>query len=425
MNRTKYKVLVVSNEAFSKTSSNGRTLMNLLKDVPQDQMAQFYIHGTPEQDFCLNNFQVSDQDALQAFLHRGKHKTASEQVLKRDKPSRPQRSLRNLVLREIVWGSFCWWTPEFSQFLEGYSPNIVLLQAGDAPFMYAIARKIAVKFQAKLVMYNSESYVLKKRIYAGVQNHSLWHFILMSTLKWQYKKFMENVAYCIYNMEALEASYQLKYPHKGKSCTMYTSSEIRKLRDNSGDNFHLLYCGNLGVGRDKPLDEIARVLKEVDPSATIEIYGKFPSQESQEMVCKNSNVNYHGFVDYSAIPDLMSRASMLVHCENNERVDNSRYAFSTKIADCISSTRPLLVYATKDYPFVVYLEKNQCAHIAADYATLKTLLQQCITDRSFRDKYAENAEKIALKNHNLQNNSKRICEIFTILAQQRRSDELG
>ena len=162
----------------------------------------------------------------------------------------------------------------------------------------------------------------------------------------------------------------------------------------------MLYCGNLGVGRDVPIDELAKALYDVDKNAKLDIYGKFVSDESQKTVCANPNVCYHGFVDYSEIPNLMSRASMLVHCENNGRLENLRYAFSTKIADSISGNRPFLVYASREYPFVKYLSDNQSAHIASDYDELKTVLKRCIGDKQYLYKYTSNAMALSAQNHN-------------------------
>lgn len=412
MKRKNKKILIVSNEGFSQSSSNGRTLMNLLKDIPKEYLAQFYLHGDCDKTFCSMYFKISDKDALSAFLHRKKDVVNNQRNEINNGTKKIKKSLRNRVLRNIIWQSMYWWQKEFNSFLDKFKPEIVLLQAGDSPFMYLIARKISEKYKTKLIMFNTESYVLKKQMYSSISGEKFWHFLLMSSLKKQYKKFMKKADFCIYNMEELENAYQKKYPHKGKSTTLYTISELRELLDNSNNNFSLLYCGNLGVGRDTSLNELAKVLYEVDKMAKLDIYGKFISDESKKMICSNPNVNYHGFVDYSFIPNLMSKSSMVIHCENNDRLENLKYAFSTKIADCMASARPFLVYASRKYPFVKYLEKNNCAHIANDSKELKEILKKCINDKSYRKKYIENAKKIALKNHNLEENSKKLIKIL-------------
>ena len=407
------KVLVISCESFSDSNSNGRTMKNMLLTLPRESIAQFYIHGIPDTEFCKNYFQISDHDALCAFLGR---KTPVLQdnptKISSGKVHKVSRNYRNLVLRDIVWQSKRWWTKEFNDFLMDFSPNIVLLQAGDLPFMYDIAIRISKAFNAKLIMFNTESYVLKKRMYASSSNSFFWHSLLMNRLKKQYYRFMRQADYCIYSMEALEKAYQEKYPHPGRSTTLYTVSELEELPDCEEKTFSLLYCGNLGVGRDKPLSELAKALYEVDKTAVLDIWGKFKDDKSQELVCKNPNVKFHGFCDYSEIPELMSRASMLIHCENNNRLEDLRYAFSTKIADCLASNRPFLVYASKEFPFVEYLSEHKAAHVASDAEELREILGECIKHKEYRYMYIKNARHIAKENHNWHNNCRKMTSIL-------------
>lgn len=412
----KTKILIVSNEPFSDTGSNGRTIKNFLLNIPKRDLAQFYLHGTPDREFCDNYFCVSDRDALNAFLWRKTQVQAkpASVAVRSVLAEKPRRSYRNLVLRNIVWQSMLWWKKGFDTFLNAFKPDIVLLQAGDAPFMYKIALKIARRYNAKLMMYNSEHYVLKKRMYASVDRNPFWHDCLMRSLKAQYRRFMKRADFCIYNTEALERAYQEVYPHQGKSCVLYTTSEMSPLPDESEGTFRLLYCGNLGVGRERPLNELAKALHEVDGTAKLDIYGKFVSEKSQKLICANPNVVYHGFVDYSEIPDIMSKASILVHCENNDRLENLRYAFSTKIADSLASTRPFLVYASREYPFVQYLKNNACAHIADTEEELKEVLIRC-KEMAYRNKYAEKAKWIADKNHSKTVNCQKIQGIMDSL----------
>jgi len=415
----KTQLLIISNEPLSNSTSNGRTLRNLLLNIPKEQKAQFYIHGEPDEEACSTFYKVSDRDALNAFLFKKAVKKAKSSVVHSTsttpsaEPKKIRKSCKTMVLRDIVWRSNRWWNKDFKKFVEDFAPDVVLLQAGDSPFMYAITLKIARMYNIPIVMYNSEEYVLKEKIYNGVDKKSIWHKLLQSRLKRIYMKFMQKASYCIYSTEYLEDKYQNKYPHPGKSCALYTVSELEPLDDKSDRNhFSFLYCGNLGVGRVYPLDEIAKVLLEIDKSATLDIYGEFTDSKSEEKLCSNSNVRYGGVVPYDEVPALMSKASMLLHCENPKRIEDLRGAFSTKIADSLASGKPFLVYATREYPFVQYLAKYDCAHIAADSEELKAVLEKCIEDLEYRNQYIGAACDIAKKNHNAEENCSRVLEIF-------------
>ena len=91
-----HRLLVVSNEPFNASSSNGRTMQNFLRNVEPQDLAQFYIHGTPDLDFCHHYFQVSDGDALWVFL-RGKKREKAVQSGGTE-PKETKKRIRNRVL---------------------------------------------------------------------------------------------------------------------------------------------------------------------------------------------------------------------------------------------------------------------------------------------------------------------------------------
>ena len=69
------RILVISNNSFSKTSSNGRSLGNLFIGWPKDKIAQFCISTTePDYDICDNYYLLTDKSLLNAFKRFGKGK---------------------------------------------------------------------------------------------------------------------------------------------------------------------------------------------------------------------------------------------------------------------------------------------------------------------------------------------------------------
>lgn len=405
------RILIISNECLSQTSSNGRTLLNLLNGYHSSALAQSYIHGTPDLTACENYFRISDNKALRAFLH--KKAQIESKAIDTQKHNKPQRNCRNMVLRDIVWMSYKWWDKAFDDFINDFDPEVVLLQAGDSPFMYAIARKISRLRNIPLVMYNSESYVLKKRIYNSAKLYSLWHFILQRRLKRQYKLLMKDCSYCVYSMEHLEKAYQAAYPHPEKSATLYISySTLNEAKTTRDQPFTLAYCGNLGVGRSDCIKEIADVLYRLDKNSKMIICGKFPSVKDQEAVCTNPVVDYRGIVAYEEVQNIIKNASMVIHCEKEDRLENLRYAFSTKIADLLASGKPFIVYASHEYPFVEYLERNKAAHIAGNQNELEAILSECMTDKTFMNSKIENALLLAESNHNISKNAQAFHNII-------------
>jgi len=410
-----YKLLIVSNEYLSKTSSNGRTLLNLLSGYQPECLGQFFLHGIQDNDAVSRCFQVSDRDALNAFLFRKKKTTLTSQT-KQLKAKKIPHTCRNMVLRNIIWLSYRWWDKRFDNFINDFSPDVVLFQAGDSPFMFSIAYRISKRWNIPLVMYNSESYVLKKKIYYSANPRSLWHFALMRSLRHWYKKVMSICSFCIYSMEDLEKAYQKVFPHPGRSKTLYIASSIENAKaidSCSPELFTVAYCGNLGVGRSDCLLEFAQTLYKVDKTAKLIVCGKFPTEEMRQKICQIPVVDYRGFVSYEEVQNIINASSAVLHCEKTDRLTDLRYAFSTKIADSLACGKPFIVYASREYPFVQYLENYKAAHIAGDLKELEEILVRCVSDREFLCYPVNNALDLVKKNHNIQKNAeefKRIIE---------------
>lgn len=418
------RLLIIANSAMNESSSNGRTLKNLLCEFVPDDLAQFYINGVPDISCCANYYHIPDKVAVKALLDPVFRKNICGKVVADTSTNYANgegqvskkivKSCKNKFIRDLIWSTKRWWTKDFDHFLDVFSPEAVLLYAGDTPFMFDIARLISKKREIPLVMYNCENYVLKDILYAGVKKHSFWHILLKNRLKKAYYRFMNDVRFCFYNTEYLEDNYQLIYPHKGKSCSVYTAANMRDCRTEQKEQnvFTLLYCGNLGVGRASSLVSLANVLYSVNPMARLKIFGSVADSENEKLLSNCSNVIFGGRITYEQVLEETKRCSMVVHCENPDRLVNLQCAFSTKISDYLSCGVPILIYALRDFPFVKYLEKHNVAHIAENENELKCVLTECVNSKNFREKYVNNAVALANKNHNLKNNGNLVKDIL-------------
>ena len=170
-----------------------------------------------------------------------------------------------------------------------------------------------------------------------------------------------------------------------------------------------MYCGNLGVGRVSSLCSVAEVLKEIN--AKLIVYGKFASDDDEKLLCSYDCVSYNGTVAYSEIPNILYKSSMVIHCENSSRLEDLKYAFSTKIADSLACGKPFLVFASREYPFVQYLEKYNAAFVAETKEELKSILLKCIENETYKRKNIENAIALVKENHNIISNSEKFLNI--------------
>lgn len=422
------KILIFSNNCFSKTNSNGRTLAKLLECYPKNNIAQFYIqNGVPDFERCDNYFFLSDSEALSAFIKNKpigrcitqigfeQQSTQSNSTKKVSK-----RNPLSMLLRELIWKSNRWKGPNFNSWVEEFSPDIILIQAGDNAFLLKIATDIAKERNIPLMIYNTEGYYFKKRNYMKNSGLSTIFYPLFSCqFKKQFKKTMEYASYAIYNCDMLKEDYDSIFACP--SCVVYNSSDIEVAYDKNKIKSTppiVSYLGNLGVGRHKALIEIANVLQKINPSIKLNIYGKLPTEEIRNELINCTGISYNGFVSYDEVISIMKNSDILVHAENFSSFyrEDLKYAFSTKIADCLRSGTCFLNYAPKELASTQYLIENNAACVVTDKENLEDALRKLINDVELRGYYTNNALRLSEKNHDTKNNGMYILELVKKVA---------
>ena len=182
------RVLVVSNNSFSKTSNNGRTLGNLFQGWPKERLAQFCISTTePDFDVCENYYLLTDKSMLNSIVHfkkgercdirtnlgtEGSLLTGEKQRLKT-----PWAAL----LRHFLWSCNRWKSDAFIQWIDQFDPELVLIMNSDATFILEIATFVSERKRIPIVMYNTEGFYFFQHYYF---DHSK---LLDNSLFWVYQ----------------------------------------------------------------------------------------------------------------------------------------------------------------------------------------------------------------------------------------------
>lgn len=414
------RLLIFSNSCLSDKDSNGRTLKNFLIGWDKNKIAQFYIQNScPDFDVCEKYYRVSDSQALKSFLRRrpyGGEVTRSpengENTARKTKKRR--RNAVTMLLRDFVWNRRKWMGEEFEKWVSDFSPQLILMQAGDNPFLMRLATDVAKQYNIPLIIYNSEVYYFKKYDYFRSGVFSKMFYPLFH--KYFCKQFDNTVKYAkmsIYNCEMIQQAYDEKFSLP--STTIYTASTLNhKSFDHKTSGFVVSYLGNLGVGRHEALIDIANELQKISPEYKLDVYGKIPNQEVEDAFDKCNGISYKGFVSYSDVIRIMKESDLLVHVENFSKFykKDLQYAFSTKIADSLSVGNCFLLYAPEEMACSKYLTQNDVAYVANDKTTLGNILEKLSESSEARKKYLSSALEIAEKNHNFYKNAKEFQRIL-------------
>lgn len=393
------KVLVISNACFSKSDSNGRTLANLFKELDPKGLAQFFAYGTPDFDVCQNYYRVSDNDALRSLIKLrevGKAIVDEETSAQKNAVSdakKVKKTPLKMLLREFVWLFGRWNGKKLKKWIDDYLPEIIVLFLADNTFTLRFAKSIAKKYNIPIIVYTTEEYNFKNYNYL-TRRVSIAYKIFHWWLRWEYKGIEKYVKIGLFNTPMLKAAYEKTYRYQCEC--IFSQSTISFV-----ENFKIpekktvAYLGNLGVGRHKALIQLAKALEEIEPSVSLDIYGRMPNTEIEKEFGLCKNIALKGFVPYNEVIDIIHKSTLLVHAELDDDFygRDLKYAFSTKIADSVCSGTPFFMFARSDMAAMQFLIDNGCAFICSDKKFLAEELKAALNDETRRKEIVNNARE--------------------------------
>ena len=407
------RVLVISNNSFSLSNSNGRTLGLLFKGWPKDKLAQFCISTDgPDWDICDNYFCASDRQVLKSTLtlHGVKRNDLSfSQTADVSRIKRIKRTPIKSLVRHLIWYLGIWRKGDFETWVKAFFPEVVIIQSGDTAFTHDLARKIVRDFNARLCFFNTEGIFFMKEnyLFKGFCDSiffPLYHHIYQRS----YIRAMQRASYAFYLNDLIKCDNDSVFDVPGM--VIYNTSSFTPTSFVfNHDSPVISYFGNFGYGRSTVLVEVADIIKSMGINSKINVYGKgFSEVEDRLKNC--DGILFHGFVPYEQIREVINGSDIVLHVESQEPTfsESLRYGFSTKIADCLSSGKPFLLYAPREIACSQYLIANDCAWFANTRETLKEAILSIIDDGETRNRRLAKAKVLAAKNHSMSAN----CEKF-------------
>jgi hypothetical protein len=267
------KILIISLNCLSKTNPNGRSLGLLLASYDPKNIANLFVSGS-DPDYSVANFfyRVSDGD----ILHHRKGQTVTPldfSCAVHSVSHSSHKSAFKMLARDFLWRcSF----PRSSvlKWIRSFSPDWVLVQAGDFPFLFDLCRKISTQLDIPLAVYQTEDYFFKRYdFYARKMHASFFSSLLHHRFIHSYRKLMKRTSRVFYNHQALADQYGSCFSKP--STVLYTGSSLSgsPFPEETNPKPRVGYYGNLSLGRVVPLSIIGQALALVDSKCSFYLYG--------------------------------------------------------------------------------------------------------------------------------------------------------
>ena len=418
------RLLIISHNALSDTKSNGKILTSLLCKWPENNIAQLYFwNELPSQTICSRFFRLRDHDILRANLTGTPAKGTEIDPSLLNTELSPNAAERRSVfssiaywlfnrrmalaelIRDIMWRASKSITPQLIQWLDEFSPEVVLFQGSHMPFAYKMSLWVCERYNAQLQIILSDDYTFvrnKLSPFAWLNNARY--------IKWFTKGLMKSSAsYAV--VPAMKAEYEKKY----KCGNIYVASNCLEIRpfddgeDISSVGLKMLYAGNVGLNRWRTLRKLGLCLAELAKEghvATLDIYTPSPIPESiqQALTCGNS-MSYKGSLSTEELLETIQQSNVLVHVESFDRKNMlvTRMSLSTKIPESMMAGRCLLAIGPSGISSIEYLKQHQAAVVICKQ-NIEEIKKQVmpIFNIEHRRKTAKTAYELAIKNHDVE-----------------------
>lgn len=409
-----FRLLIVSNNCLSRHNSNGRTLLNMLSGFKSENLFQIYTSGEYiDERYCISSYRITNRDVINSYrgIEPSNQQIAAteDSAANRSEKLSSKKNAATMLLRDLAWDHSRKLSNCIMKWAEDKKPDAVLLQLGDSTHIIHIAVELVKRLGIPLITYNTEDYYfkdydfMKQSIDAGII-YKIFH----NRFCREYKAMMKQNPTCIYNCEGLKEIYDKEFGTQ--SNVVFCSTDMKPV-ETIHENGGILYAGNLGVGRHLPLIEIGAILYE--KGLHIDVYGS--ATEEVRLALENADgVRYHGFVDYEENCHNISNSRLLVHVEGFDEYfsRDTRFAFSTKIADCCASGVPVFMYAPKWCESTQYAINYDFAFVVSEKSALRHQLQLALDDTELRHQKVKNARYVANLNHQMDENERQVLGII-------------
>jgi len=368
-NTTKTKMLIISNNVLSNTNNNGKTVLSFIKGIEKERIRQLYFHSEKPSVKGYSYYQLSDFDIIRGFFEPSKRgRVWKDDMLDAGvvsnanithKKQRLKKTSFLRLIRDLLWCGH-WKSRALMEWLDEYQPDTVFFVAGDSGFAYNITKIIVKRYNARLVTYITDDYimprakesfidfakrlVIRRKMIACI-NSSDAYFTISELMRKTYASITGKDSEIIMNMTP--SLYDPRYD------------------SHNNENIVMVYAGSLYYGRDTILGKIADVAlhynsKIVSDNKKVEIRvysNSTPTDESRAVFERDGCCTYCGSLSPDELKVVLNCSDVLLFVESfdSEMQEKTKYSLSTKVPEYMSVRKPIFAIGPEGIGSIDYL----------------------------------------------------------------------
>ena len=411
------RVLVISRNAWDDTNSIGNTLSNFFSGVDDVEFANIYFRSSyPNNDVCQLYYRITEKDILKNWFSPrklGKKFVWNRQCDKAgiNKTAQNEKALIRLIQKhnlksvyqfsEFLWYSKKWLNGNLEEFVESFSPDVVVSFVKSSPQYFLTIQYLREKFHIPLFSWIADdeyTNLLRERRFKKIE-----------CLKYILK---ESAVVCGCSEEICDYYNSVFDCH---AVPLYKGCDLSmSLKGRVNSPVKIVYAGNLQYGRMEIICKISEILEECQ-DVSFDIYSNtLLSEDEQHYFQSKRQTRYLGKQEYRIIKDRLAEADVVLHAESFEpdQILKTKYSFSTKIIDCLQSGSVLLAIGPSELASITYVKKIPGACVIENIDDLDRELSDFFADSASFAVRSKKIRSFACLYHDAKSNSKQMMEIL-------------
>lgn len=411
-----YRVLIVGTVPYNKKSTS-RAFESYFSGWDRDCLAQIFSNSkTPCKGHCGSLFQITDHRMLRRWLNPGvktgkvfRYDELEEQwadndlevgsaVIEKAYRIGQKHTPLTHLLRGVLWRKAFWCTQELQNWMDDFRPECVFLAFSDDYFINQIALYAAKRYDIPIVSCIGDDYYFNRHF-----SLNPFYVLYKETYRALIRRVLRHPGSAIYISDKIRDKYNSEFGLNGQTVYLTSTISRKPFAPINTEKPIVTYFGNIGMGRNKSLSDIAAALGKINPSYRLEIYSNCSDPGLIDVLQKNPHVRYMGSVPYSDVLKRMGESDITVVVEGfaEKDVELSRYSLSTKAADALASGCAILAYGSPECGVIDYLRSTNAAQVCTDPALLQESITELFQNPDTQRRYYDAQISVTEKNHNL------------------------
>lgn len=422
------RVLLITKESWNDIMYGNNVLTNWFGDNlgGRAEIAHIYCKaGGPYNKCCNKYFQITDSMVVKSYYT--KQKAGKEILFENQENSnieafdeKKYKKLKRItidlvrVIRDAVWAHAKYNEEGIKKFVEDFNPDIVFCPRLSSRGLLKVESIVAKFTKAPFVAFTGDN----EYSYKLIRFSLFWYLNRMQTrhaLKYLAQNTYKHY-YTLSDLQAEEYNREFGIP----TSTLYKGGDflVNKIHQTVNRPIKIVYIGKFYCGRWKTLALLAKCLKKINKQKQkiiLEIYTKDDvSKEQNKLLNDGENSFIMGGVSPDKIQEVYDHADIALHVEGLDLRNKllTKYSFSTKITDCMSSGCAVMVISWNQHSGYQYLSRNDIAFSMYDEKSILEGLQLIAENSNVVLEYANKVYEYGVRNHQLQNIREKLYRDF-------------